>query len=535
MISPFRSLQCPVKVVSSPTKPRSPTLSPQPTAPSAPPSESNRSNDVYMQTPGEGSSDEESSSSSDEDEDDHPPSTQEERLTAPLTQAALSTLPQSDTEDEDDDVAQGSDEGSVQYSDAEYVEDKTDRRKSRVSFSQLSARSRRAGSDDSSDQEGILPPGITLQDDVDMENNDEVVELEEVGAVEQPEDDEDEDPIRTADESSPMRTNVTAPSSPINEGSQPPVLDQQDSASEAVDSDNDEEQHPAQEVNGHPSSPTSHHSLPAWVTHTQSEPLLSPTRSRKTNVSSPPKPNLSEIDELDSSQPPLTFTKATKALADAFAMDGSTNGHIKDHSSQETEVPATQVERRSSFPAVQEEAEDEEVKKSSPPPSTPNGHPLVNVNPPSSPAKPSATQEPDVYESLPESPAVADSPQPVREEPSVVPQEEEAVQPDSAPQTPATRRSTRSKGAAVVAPPSTRATRRSASQTVDGPSQALEAPDSSQTAGRRLRSREPSEKPQSHVELPVALKTRGKKAAQVRLSPQRSLQPGGERLIGGIS
>lgn len=486
-----------------------------------------------MQTPGEGSSDEESSSSWDEEEGDHPPATQEERLIAPLTQAALSNLPQSDTEDEDDEVAQGSDEESVQYSDAEEPEDKTDRRKSRVSFSQLSARSRRAGSDDSSDQEGILPPGITLQEDVDMENNDEVVELEEDGTVEQPEDDEDEDPIRTADESSPMRTNVTAPSSPINEGSQPPALDQHDSASEAVDSDNDEEQHPAQVVNGHPSSPTSHHSLPAWVTHTQSEPLPSPAQSRKTNVSSPPKPNLSEIDELDSSQPPLTFTKATKALADAFAMDGSTNGQMKDHSSQETEVPATQVERRSSFPAVQEGAEVDEVKKSSPPPSTPNGHPVVNFNPPSSPVKP-ATQEPGADDPVSETPAVADSPPPAQEEPSVIP-EEEAAQPDSVPQTPATRRSTRSKGAAVVAPPSTRTTRRSAFQTVDGPSQALEAPDSSQPAGRRLRSREPSEKPQSHVELPVASKTRGKKAAQVRLSPQRSLQPGGERLTGGSS
>ena len=537
--------------------------------PSAPPSESNRSNDVYMQTPGEGSSDDSSSGSETESEvevDEPAPASQRSSQRfggAPLTQLSssprkggshLAALDQAESDEIDEEVNgdnqdSDDDDGSVQYSAAESEPEDSSRaarRQSRVSFSQLSARSgggrRRMSAGSSDEEEGEMPPGLVTaepdEDDVAMDADEEAFDAPVTAAA----DDDvamDEDAIQNG--SSPMRTNVTAPSSPIVEPSQVLPESGQATSPAAARAPSESVASSAGAPSAPPSPAGSHSSVPNWVTHTQSEPVPSsppattgPRRLSNlagANSSSPAKPSLSEIDELDASQPPASFSRATEALDRAFALDdrpsaaapveGRTSTPVAEapasvadavgtNGTQETEIPATQLSqgevaapRRSSPPG---DYGDSQPAATSPLPSTPKGTgealappPSVQVNPPSSPTKPVA--------------AVAA--EPVEETPSV-------------PQTPAGGRTTRSrvaKGgvAAPPPPPSTRVTRRAASQQPQ--QQTLEAPEpveqqvsASQPVGRRLRSREPSEKPtQVAAETPRGTPVgRAKKGGKVR-------------------
>lgn len=540
--------------------------------PSAPPSESNRSNDVYMQTPGEGSSDDSSSSGSETESEAEAkvvvqPASQRSSQRfggEPLTQLSssprkggsnLAALDRADSEDDEDDAAaddESDEDGSVQYSAAESEPEdagRAARRQSRVSFSQLS---RRLSVGSSDNEEGEMPPGLAAAAAAEPEdgNEDAAMDVDEEAfdaLVTAADDDADvvmeEDPIQN--NSSPMRTNVTAPSSPIVDPSQVlPTSGQATTSPAAAVRPRSESVASSTGAPSLPPSPAgSHSSVPHWVAHTQSEPVPSsppaPTDGRRlsnfadTKSSSPAKPSLSEIDELDASQPPASFSRATEALDRAFALDdrSSTTGQppirkstpvakapalaanvpetSQANGTQETEIPATQnLQNDFDGPRQQSSSDEDQSTKAvavSPLPSTPkaNGEalaspPSVQVNPPSSPTKA----------------ATAATALPVEEEtPSV-------------PQTPAGGRTTRSraaKGAAPPPPPSTRITRRAASQQ---PQQQQTEPaeqlvSASQPVGRRLRSREPSEKPtQDAVETPRTATTgRGKRGAKVRWRP----------------
>ena len=515
-----------------------------------------------MQTPGEGSSDDSSSGSETESEaeagEPEPASQRSSQRFGgePLTQLSssprkgashLAALDQADSNDEKaadgDDDDDDDDDGSVQYSAAESEPEETGRaarRQSRVSFSQLLARSgggRRGMSEGSSDEEeGELPPGLVAviepQDDVDKEALDAPITVDEDDDVAM-----EEEPIQNC--SSPMLTNVTAPSSPIVDPSQvlpvsgqstsPAVAAAARARSESVASSDD--------APGIPPSPAgSHSSVPNWVTHTQSEPVPSspPTttgRQRLSNLagvtsSSPAKPSLSEIDELDASQPPASFSRANEALDRAFALDDRPSPSTAPaataardsmpvaealppaadvavaadaNGTQETEISATQLSQRAPVgeplsSSLGGESESQ-LATTSPLPSTPKVSglapaptPSVQVNPPSSPTKPTVAPAPEVMAAEEEMPPV--------------------------PQTPAGGRTTRSraaKGGAAAPPPAptTRVTRRAASQqplqTLDASEPTEQQISASQPVGRRLRSREPSEKPtQAAVETPRA-------------------------------